>query len=125
MAGGGAKMKRLDFKARTPEESLQRAREFLKVMEKRRSVRQYSSRSIPEGVLETCIQTASQAPSGANKQPWTFALITNDKIKSQIREAAERRNELFMEGEPLGVGSMIWRRLVPTKKRSSWRSLQR
>ncbi len=98
MAGGGAKMKRLDFKVRTPEESLQRAREFLKVMEKRRSVRQYSSRSIPEGVLETCIQTASQAPSGANKQPWTFALITNDKIKSQIREAAEEEERAFYGG---------------------------
>ena len=91
-------MKKLNFTVRTPEESQSRAREFFDVMEKRRSIRQYSTKPVPMDALEACIQTAAQAPSGANKQPWTFALVTNQSIKSQIRKAAEEEEQAFYGG---------------------------
>ncbi|MEL7367594.1 MAG: nitroreductase family protein [Myxococcota bacterium] len=72
-----------------------RASEFRTEMTQRRSVRFFSSEPIPEGVIEDCIATAAQAPSGANKQPWTFALVTDPKLKKKIREAAEKEEEAF------------------------------
>lgn len=74
----------------TPEESAQRAHEFYHLMDQRRSLRQFSDRPVPRKVMEDLIMTASSAPSGAHKQPWTFCLVGNPEIKRQIREAAEK-----------------------------------
>lgn len=59
-------------------------------MNTRRSVREFSDKPVPNEVLENIIRTASTAPSGAHKQPWSFCLITNPEIKKRIREAAEK-----------------------------------
>jgi len=40
--------------------------------------------------LETLIRTAGAAPSGANKQPWRFIIVTDKELKRKIRIAAER-----------------------------------
>ncbi|MDZ4751949.1 MAG: nitroreductase family protein [Flavobacteriales bacterium] len=63
--------------------------ELKKTMLLRRSVRQFSPDPIPIDVLQLLIGIAGTAPSGANKQPWTFCLVTNRELKKQIREAAE------------------------------------
>lgn len=67
-----------------------RSAQFYHEMSSRRSIREFSSQEIPEGVLESIIKTASTAPSGAHKQPWFFALITSAEMKRKIREAAEK-----------------------------------
>lgn len=69
---------------------LYRATEFLSEMKQRRTVRHFSPDPLPEGILEKLIETASTAPSGAHKQPWTFCVVTNPEIKAAIREAAEK-----------------------------------
>jgi iodotyrosine deiodinase len=71
------------------EELLQRSQEFHQLMEKRRSLRFFSDCTIPQQVIENLTMTASTAPSGANKQPWTFCLVSSPSLKRQIREAAE------------------------------------
>lgn len=68
----------------------QRAQSFYELMNKRRSVRFFSDKPIPDGVLENIILTAGTAPSGAHKQPWFFALVTSKDIKHKIRLAAEQ-----------------------------------
>ncbi|MCU0389269.1 MAG: nitroreductase family protein, partial [Chitinophagaceae bacterium] len=40
-------------------------------------------------VIESILKTASTAPSGAHKQPWTFVAISNPDVKKAIRRAAE------------------------------------
>ena len=72
------------------DELSKRATSFYESMKSRRSVRHFSSRPIPKSVVETIIKTAASAPSGANKQPWTFVAIANPELKSKIREAAEK-----------------------------------
>lgn len=74
----------------TEEEMLQKATDFHQLMEGRRSVRQFSNKEVPRSLMEELILTASTAPSGANKQPWTFCLVANPEIKRKIREAAEK-----------------------------------
>jgi nitroreductase len=56
----------------------------------RRSVREFSDKSIPTEVINNLIKIASSAPSGAHKQPWTFCAVSSDEFKAKIREAAEK-----------------------------------
>ncbi len=70
-------------------EVIQRSEDFLQWMDKRRTVRDFSDKHVPKEVIENLIMTASTAPSGAHKQPWTFCAISSATIKKQIREAAE------------------------------------
>jgi len=72
------------------EEMKERSETFFKTLNIRRSIRHFSLKAIPPGILENIIRTASSAPSGAHKQPWTFCVVTNPEIKQKIREAAEK-----------------------------------
>ncbi|MGB0522255.1 MAG: nitroreductase family protein [Flammeovirgaceae bacterium] len=72
------------------EESLTRGLNFHQYMEQRRSIREFSDKPVPKALIEEIIMTASSAPSGANKQPWTFCAISNPEMKKAIREAAEK-----------------------------------
>lgn len=73
----------------SPEEMAERSRSFFQQMDKRRSLRFFSERPVEQRVIEDVIRTASTAPSGAHKQPWTFCVIADPGIKKAIREAAE------------------------------------
>jgi nitroreductase len=66
-----------------------RSEEFLKWMDTRRTVRDFSDKPVSKGVIENILLAASTAPSGAHKQPWTFCVVGDPSIKKQIREAAE------------------------------------
>jgi iodotyrosine deiodinase len=70
-------------------EVLQRSREHLSYMDKRRTVREFSSQPIPDEVIRNILMAASTAPSGAHKQPWKFCVVTSADMKRKIREAAE------------------------------------
>jgi nitroreductase len=72
-----------------PEALPERTRAFYELMDERRSVRYFSDQEVPEEVVHNIIRTASTAPSGAHKQPWTFCLVKDPDIKKRIREAAE------------------------------------
>ncbi|NGY38468.1 nitroreductase family protein [Flavobacterium sp. XN-5] len=71
------------------EEMRERSQFFYEAMDSRRSVREFSDSPVPREVIENLIKTASTAPSGAHKQPWTFCVVENPVIKKQIRIAAE------------------------------------
>ncbi|UQD56306.1 nitroreductase family protein [Flavobacterium sp. K5-23] len=73
----------------TDTELLKRSQAFYESMDSRRSVREFSNKEVPREVIENLIKTASTAPSGAHKQPWTFCVVSNPEIKKQIRIAAE------------------------------------
>lgn len=79
----------LDFQRLAPDVMLERARRFAETAGRRRSVRVFAPDPVPLDVVEECIRAAGSAPSGAHKQPWTFALVTNPGIKTKIRAAAE------------------------------------
>jgi nitroreductase len=72
------------------DEMQRRALEFYEWMDTRRTVREFLPDPIPEGILENILLTASTAPSGAHKQPWTFCIVRNAELKRRIREAAEK-----------------------------------
>ncbi|MFZ1717336.1 MAG: nitroreductase family protein [Saprospiraceae bacterium] len=64
--------------------------DYYELLNLRRSVRDFSSRPVPGEVIRNIIMTASSAPSGAHKQPWTYCAVSDPNIKSAIRKAAEQ-----------------------------------
>ncbi|NVK31506.1 MAG: nitroreductase family protein [Gammaproteobacteria bacterium] len=71
------------------------ATRYAERMVKRRTVRDFSDQPIPEDVIRQAILAAGSAPSGANQQPWHFVVVQDQKIKTQIREAAEAEEREF------------------------------
>lgn len=71
------------------------ARAFYEVMDRRRTVRQFSDRPVSRETIEWCVRAAGTAPSGAHKQPWRFLCVSDPVLKSRIRAAAEEEEREF------------------------------
>jgi len=77
------------------EEMRERATSFRREMQRRRTVRHFSDRPIPREIIEECLLTAGTAPNGANLQPWRFVVVSDPKVKHEIRVAAEEEEADF------------------------------
>lgn len=100
----------LDFTRRPIDEQIKRSAGFLDLMRRRRTVRDFSPREVPIGLIETAIATAGTAPSGANMQPWRFIVVRDPEIKAQIRVAAEKEEFESYHGR---MSEKWLRRLAP------------
>lgn len=81
---------------RYPEDEMfTRASEFRMEVQRRRTVREFSSQPVPTNVIEECLLAAGTAPNGANLQPWHFVVVRDPDIKKQIRLAAEKEEYEF------------------------------
>ena len=99
----------------SPAEMQQRVADFYASVDRRRTVREFSDRPVPREIIETALKAANTAPSGANLQPWHFAVVSGAETKKKIREAAEVEEREFYEHraspewlaalEPLGTDS--------------------
>ncbi|MCW3845749.1 nitroreductase family protein [Sphingomonas sp. LB-2] len=95
-------------------ERIARANTFLESMRTRRSCRHFADTPVPREVIEAAIFAAGTAPSGANRQPWHFAVVSSPEAKAAIRVAAEEEERNFYAGvageawleavSPLGTG---------------------
>lgn len=95
------------------DEMIRRSKEFYKFMDQRRSVRHFSDKDVPQEIIDYIIKTASTAPSGAHKQPWTFCVVRNSDLKHELRMLAEEEEKKNYAGrmserwikdlEPLGT----------------------
>ena len=77
------------------EEMRQRLSDFYADIRRRRTVREFSDRPVPRDIIETALKAANTAPSGANLQPWHFAVVSGPQTKRKIREAAEAEEREF------------------------------
>ncbi len=85
------------YREYAPDEMKERAAAFYENLKRRRTVREFSDRPIPDGVISDCLKAAGSAPSGANQQPWHFVAVTDPAVKHRIREAAEKEERAFYE----------------------------
>lgn len=83
------------YRELAPDEMRTSARSFCDRMSLRRTVRDFSDRPIPDGVIEPCLRAAGSAPSGANMQPWHFCVVRDPAVKKKIRTAAEAEEREF------------------------------
>ncbi len=87
----------LIFIEKDADEMIEISRSFYQDMKRRRSVREFSSRPVPEEVIKNAILAAGTSPSGANMQPWHFAVVTDPETKKRIREGAEKEERSFYQ----------------------------
>lgn len=85
----------LEFEQLSSEQMQERSQKFFQSISRRRTVRDFSNQPIPPDVIEYCLQAAGSAPSGANRQPWHFAVVQDPDIKQQIRTGAEQEEQEF------------------------------
>ena len=85
------------FERLAPDVMRERAASFYALMKRRKSIREFSNETVPHEVIESCLLAAGTAPSGANHQPWHFAVVQSPDIKKRIREEAEVEEREFYE----------------------------
>ena len=76
---------------------LRNSRQFWQTMRTRRTVRDFSAKTVALEIINKAILTAGTAPSGANKQPWYFVVVSNPEMKRKIRVAAEAEEKKFYQ----------------------------
>jgi nitroreductase len=78
-------------------DGVEKARAFCECMSRRRTVRHFSPRPVPQSIVEDAIRTAGSAPSGANQQPWHFVAIGkhDTALRQRLRAAAEEEEREF------------------------------
>lgn len=85
----------LKFESYRESDMIIRSEEYRNHMLTRRTVRDFSDKPVPQAVIRNAIAAAASAPSGANKQPWFFSVVSDPDIKKQIRIAAEKEEKEF------------------------------
>jgi len=88
----------LRFERIAEDEMIARGHSFRELMARRRSVREFAPDAVPRELIETAIAVANTAPSGANRQPWHFAVVSDPTVKAEIRRGAEAEEREFYEG---------------------------
>lgn len=83
----------------TDEERIRRSRDFMRDMATRRTCRMFTDQPVPREVIEAAIVAAGTAPSGANHQPWHFAVVSSPEAKARIRVEAEDEEKAFYAGK--------------------------
>lgn len=91
----GGRIPLTTFRGYPEDEMVRRAASFYAEMRRRRTVRDFADTPVPRAVIEDAIRTAGTAPSGANQQPWFFAVATDPDVKRRIRAAAEEEERAF------------------------------
>lgn len=84
-----------DYEEHPVNEMKKRASDFYEFLKKRRTVRDFSDRSVPREIIEKCLLAAGTAPNGANKQPWHFVAVSDPEVKKKIRVEAEKEEREF------------------------------
>jgi iodotyrosine deiodinase len=83
----------------TDEERVARAAAYYDRLKDRRTCRHFADRPVSRAVIEAALLAAGTAPSGANHQPWHFAVIGSPEKKRALREAAEAEEQAFYAGK--------------------------
>jgi len=86
---------KLQFEKKDESDLIHESLNLLGKMKTRRTVREFSDETIPIEAIENVVRIAASAPSGANKEPWTFVIVTEREIKKKIRIAAEKEEKEF------------------------------
>jgi nitroreductase len=60
------------------------AKELIKTIFSRRSIRKYTAELVSENDIRTMIEAAMAAPSASNLKPWHFVVVTNRQILDEL-----------------------------------------
>jgi nitroreductase len=81
------------------------AKDTIACIMERRSNRKYKREALPEADLQTILEAGRQAPSAANRQPWHFVVVTDEKQRQTVSEACNDQTWMADAGAIIaGVG---------------------
>ncbi len=64
--------------------------DFKELMKKRRAIRDYEDRSVPFSLIREILIDACEAPSGGNRQPWAFSVVTDRKLIRRLSDESKK-----------------------------------
>jgi nitroreductase len=64
--------------------------EVFEAIKIRRSIRAYQDRPVEEKKLQKILEAGRLSPSAVNRQPWSFIVISDPRMKEQMLEAYNR-----------------------------------
>ena len=67
---------------------------FASVVKRRRMIRKYEDRPVPEEEIRALLRYAVRAPSAGNLQPWEFILVRDPEVRAQLAKAAMNQNSV-------------------------------
>jgi F420 biosynthesis protein FbiB-like protein len=78
---------------------------FYDLVKRRRAIRRYQDRDVPQEMLERLLATSIWAPSAHNRQPWRFAVLTAQQAKIDLATAMGRhlRQDRVNDGDALDL----------------------
>ena len=88
---------------------------FFELVNKRRSIRQFTQTVVPEDVIKKALDTALLAPNSSNMQTWDFYWIRSEELKSKTaylcmnQPAAKTASDLIVVVASLNM----WKRSLP------------
>jgi len=91
--------------------------DFISLVNKRRSIRVYQPGPVEDNKIETVIAAGNKAPSGANRHPWKFCVITDDKVKKQVRERCEAADKSWHEAADERLRKWLEVKHITTEKK--------
>lgn len=73
-------------------------------IKRRRSIRSYQEKAVSQEVLTRILEVARMAPSGGNRQPWKFVVVTDKEMRKKLGEAAN--NQHFVGEAPVVIAAV-------------------
>ncbi len=90
--------------------------QFIDLLRRRYSCRNYSQRQIPHDMLMQVLEAARLAPSACNRQPWRFVVVTDEAVRAKM---LVRSRECFLNAPAVivacGDHSSAWHRTADNK----------
>ncbi|MFZ2655884.1 MAG: nitroreductase family protein [Victivallales bacterium] len=71
--------------------------ETLQAIQTRKSIRVFQEKKIPVDIIKTVLQAATRAPSGCNRQPWRFIVVTD---REKMKHFTSGKHYPFVENAP-------------------------
>jgi nitroreductase len=68
--------------------------DVLEAIQKRRSIRSYLKKNLPQEVVNQLLEAARWAPSAGNVQPWAFVVVSSEAMKQKLSMAAFGQRDL-------------------------------
>jgi nitroreductase len=75
---------------------------FMKLLEKRRSIRKYTDQAVGPEKIKTLMEAALRSPSGRGINPWEFVVVEDRQTLTKLAEA-KQSGAAFLKGAPLGI----------------------
>jgi nitroreductase len=74
--------------------------EFFKLLNKRRSIRNFEDKEVPLATIREIIKDSCLAPSAVNSQPWRFIIVNNREWIKRLSDESKKNLLAYLENNP-------------------------